>query len=58
MVLKEKQYQNLKAKDMWALGKGLLIIAELRVLVLTERHEALGTRLDHTTATSKSCVTL
>ena len=45
MVLKEQQYQILKAKDTRALGTSLLIIPELRVLVLTKRHVGSGNEI-------------
>ena len=45
LALKEQQYQNLKAKDRWALGTSLLIIPELRVLVPTKRHVGSGNEI-------------
>jgi len=42
LVLKEQQYQILKAKDTWALGTRSLIIPELCVLALTKRHVGSG----------------
>ena len=45
LALKEQYYQNLKAKDAWALGTSLLIIPELRVLALTKRHVGSGNEI-------------
>ena len=45
-----QQYQILKEKDAWAMGKRLLIIPELRVMVLTKRQVGSGNEIGLTTA--------
>ena len=47
-----RQYQNLKAKDVWALGTSLLIIPELRVFVLTKSHVGSGNEIGHHSVSS------
>ena len=48
LALKEQQYQILKAKDTRALGTSLLIILELHVVVLTNRHVGSGSEIEET----------